>query len=148
MIYRIFRYFSKCALRREDLVVDFQAITSQKNGGSKIFCHQFCHRQPALMLLFLRVAVTKIGKISNFANSSSFFHRRKKKSTCGAEKGRCSEHGSATLFCLRGDRIGVVCRPVSKVCFGLIVGRLVADSWIGCVAAVCLLSEVERWGNS
>lgn len=58
---------------REDLVVDFQAITSQKNGGSKIFCHQFCHRQPALMLLFWRVAVTKIGKISNFASLTAYF---------------------------------------------------------------------------
>lgn len=79
------------------------------------------------MLLFWRVAVTKIGKISNFANSSTFLSSAQKKSTCGAEKGRCSEHGSATLFCLRDDRIGVVCRPVSKVCFGLIVGRLVAE---------------------
>lgn len=38
-------------VKREDLDDDFQAFSSQKIGGPKIFCHHFCHQQPALMLL-------------------------------------------------------------------------------------------------
>ena len=88
---------------------------------------QLCHRLTVLMLVFCRCDFTKIGKISTFANLSSFLSSAEKKSTCGTEKGRCSGHGSVTLFCLWDDRIGVVSRPVSKVCFGLVGGRLGAE---------------------